>query len=106
MGRGQWGSCRYTTLTSDGVIRMLRSLGVTLHQSDKEYLHKMARECDQDGNGAVDFPDFLILIRRIMDENFCNLNEVTSTIASKTSVKEAGAPKPSVADSMPSVGQQ
>eukprot|EP00746_Dinoflagellata_sp_MGD_P166198 gnl/MRDRNA2_/MRDRNA2_95929_c0_seq1.p1 gnl/MRDRNA2_/MRDRNA2_95929_c0~~gnl/MRDRNA2_/MRDRNA2_95929_c0_seq1.p1 ORF type:complete len:940 (+),score=186.60 gnl/MRDRNA2_/MRDRNA2_95929_c0_seq1:80-2899(+) len=80
-------------LTSDGVIRMLRSLGVTLNMADRDYLHTMARECDQDGNGAVDFPDFLIMIRRMLDENFGSINDVTSTIASKGKPSDKDASK-------------
>lgn len=83
MGDGGGAAKGVRALTSDGVIRMLRSLGVTLVHADREYLHQMAKECDHDGNGAVDFPDFLILIRRILDENFGSIKDVTKSIADK-----------------------
>merc|ERR1711977_680166 len=94
-GEGQGAAKDIRALTSEGVIRMLRSLGVQLSMADRDYLHQMARECDQDGNDAVDFPDFLILTRRMLDENFGNINEATSAAASKSSSKGGAKEKAS-----------
>lgn len=64
-------------LTADGIARILRSLGVRVSsRTDLDRLGVLTRECDQDGNGKVDFPDFLMLMRRLMDENFKHINEV------------------------------
>jgi Ca2+-binding EF-hand superfamily protein len=63
-------------LTPEGIARILRSLGITLpSQSDFERLEAICRECDIDGNGDVDFPDFLMVMRKVMDENFRGLND-------------------------------
>jgi Ca2+-binding EF-hand superfamily protein len=72
-------------LGPEGMLRMLRSMGMTPTADDKEQLFKMVEEADQDGNGNVDFPDFLILMRRLMDANFCGLNQATEEAATKES---------------------
>merc|ERR1712139_1476 len=64
-------------LTSEGIARILRSLGLRLPSlADYDHLAQLCKECDQDGNGNVDFPDFLVLWRRLLDINFRNLNDV------------------------------
>jgi Ca2+-binding EF-hand superfamily protein len=71
------------SLGPEGMVRMLRSMGMTLTADDKEQLFKMAMEADQDGNGNVDFPDFLILMKRLIDANFCGLNQAAEDAANK-----------------------
>lgn len=70
-------------LSPDGMYRMLRSMGMNLTAEDREQLFTMAKQADQDGNGNVDFPDFLILMRRLLDANFCGLNQVAEAAATK-----------------------
>jgi hypothetical protein len=70
-------------LGPDGMVRMLRSMGMTLTAEDKEQLFTTIKEVDQDGNGNVDFPDFLILMKRLIDANFCGLNQAAEDAANK-----------------------
>lgn len=72
-----------TALTTEGIARILRSLGVTLPaKSDYEALGVICASCDIDGNGSVDFPDFLRVMRQLLDTNFRNINEYIAGHAS------------------------
>jgi len=63
-------------LTSDGIARILRSLHITLpKKSDYQQVEDICTDSDIDGNGNVDFPDFLVVMRRLLDDNFRNINE-------------------------------
>jgi len=81
--RTSWKAQSNKALTPESVHKMLRSMGMSMTGDDREQLFTMVKEVDQDGNGNVDFPDFLILMRRLLTANFCGLNEVAEAAASK-----------------------
>jgi len=67
-------------LTSEGIARILRSLGINLpRRADYECLENICQACDQDGNGNIDFPDFLAVMRRLLDDNFRNIHQHISS---------------------------
>lgn len=67
-------SCK--ALTAEGVARILRAIGIALPKaSDYALLEDICRECDFDGNGQVDFPDFLVVMSRLVGSNFRGINE-------------------------------
>lgn len=98
-GKGDGSGCvsGIRALTSDGVATMLKSLGVSFKAEHRVMLGNLAIECDHDRNGAVDFPDFLVLMRKLLDMNFAGIKEVTagaSTSARKESYQGKKPSKP------------
>jgi len=66
-------------LTCQGISRILRSLGVKMpRKADHDALLQICKDSDFDGNGFIDFPDFLVVMRRLLDENFAGIQEVIS----------------------------
>lgn len=61
-------------LSADGVRRVLRSLGLSLPRKEHETLETKVSSYDLDERGRMDFPDFLRLMRWILDTNFANVN--------------------------------
>jgi len=53
------------TITADELGDVMRSLG---QKPSKELLEEMVREIDADGDGAIDFPEFLTMMLRKMNE--------------------------------------
>merc|ERR1711904_313728 len=66
----------------DGMQHMLKDL-VPMKPDCKLYLEltKFADEADEDSSGGLDFPEFLILLRRLQDTNCCNINDHSERIA-------------------------
>jgi len=76
LGEGCGAAKEGKALTSEGIARILRSLHVHLpHVSDYTQLEQICMDSDIDGNGNVDFPDFLVVMRRLLDENFRHIND-------------------------------
>jgi len=69
-------------ITVNGVQHMLSHL-VPMKNDCKLHveLKKFVREADVDGSGALDFPEFLVLLRRLEDTNFGGINEVSERVA-------------------------
>jgi len=76
LGEGCGAATSGKALTSEGIARILRSLGLKLPApSDYVELDAICKECDQDKNGNIDFPDFLVLMRWLLDMDFRKINE-------------------------------
>lgn len=77
------GACEdCNALTTEGIARMLRSFGVKMPKiSDYEILDTICTKCDINGNGSVDFPDFLGVMRTLLDTNFRDILHITSSYA-------------------------
>eukprot|EP00746_Dinoflagellata_sp_MGD_P153181 gnl/MRDRNA2_/MRDRNA2_84111_c0_seq1.p1 gnl/MRDRNA2_/MRDRNA2_84111_c0~~gnl/MRDRNA2_/MRDRNA2_84111_c0_seq1.p1 ORF type:complete len:934 (+),score=214.51 gnl/MRDRNA2_/MRDRNA2_84111_c0_seq1:127-2928(+) len=70
-------------LSSDGVAKMLRSLGLSFTPEDRHTLGNLCIQCDHDGNGAVDFPDYLVLMSKLLQLNFAGIKDVTGGTSSR-----------------------
>jgi len=69
-------------ITVNGIRHMLSHL-VPMKNDCKLHieLKKFFREADVDRSGALDFPEFLVLLRLLEDTNFGNINEVSDRVA-------------------------
>jgi Ca2+-binding EF-hand superfamily protein len=69
-------------ISVNGFRRMLYHM---VHIKNNCKLHrqliKFVDEADQDRSGALDFPEFLIVLRRLQDTNFGNINDHSERIA-------------------------
>lgn len=86
-------------ITLNGVCKMLRPIVHVKHNCELDrQLVQLVNEADEDCSGGLDFPEFLILLRRLQDTNCCNINDHSERIAislrkhfvdSETSVSDA-----------------
>jgi len=77
LGPGCGAAAEGKAFTAEGISRILRSLGVSLPKmSDCDVLEGICRECDFDKSGSVDFPDFLMVMSKLLEINFRGLNEL------------------------------
>jgi len=57
----------------DGIVRVLRSFGVSLNSKDRTSLEEKLSKYDRDDHERIDFADFLRLMRWMVDTNFAGL---------------------------------
>lgn len=72
--------CRDTAeLGFSGCLKLLSRVGVKgVGEVGMDYLRRLVKECDEDESGGTDFPEFLLLVRRILDEDFKGINAVAA----------------------------
>eukprot|EP00747_Dinoflagellata_sp_TGD_P019529 gnl/TRDRNA2_/TRDRNA2_127234_c0_seq2.p1 gnl/TRDRNA2_/TRDRNA2_127234_c0~~gnl/TRDRNA2_/TRDRNA2_127234_c0_seq2.p1 ORF type:complete len:588 (-),score=134.52 gnl/TRDRNA2_/TRDRNA2_127234_c0_seq2:101-1813(-) len=61
-------------LSLDGVRSILHALGVQTRKSEREELQNHFMQLDLDDHKRIDFPDFLRLMRWMLDSNFARIN--------------------------------
>jgi len=69
-------------ISVNGIRRMLKN--VVYIRNDCELHHQLlqyADDADKDRSGTLDFPEFLILFRRLQDTNFGHINDHAEQIA-------------------------
>merc|ERR1711937_676563 len=76
-------------ISVNDVRRMLRHLvpvkdDCVLHHQLKQFVD----EADQDRSGGLDFPEFLILLRRLQDVNFGSINDHSERVAASLRKKD------------------
>merc|ERR1712039_354681 len=67
-------------LTVDGLVNLLRSMGVFINQGQRKDLERRVGTT-ADANGSLGFAGFLLVMRWILDSNFAGVNDVTATKA-------------------------
>mmetsp|Transcript_14247 Transcript_14247/g.35353 ORF Transcript_14247/g.35353 Transcript_14247/m.35353 type:complete len:223 (+) Transcript_14247:222-890(+) len=60
------------------VKSMVRALGIQMQKKDEETLVVLLEECDENKDGSTQFPEFLLLIKKMQDINFCKMNEAAA----------------------------
>jgi len=60
-------------LSGDGIRRIVRSLGLSLSNESRAALEQKVNKFDLDDRGRIDFPDFLRLMRWMLDTNFAQI---------------------------------
>jgi len=85
IGKGDGSGCvpGIRALTLEGLAKMLKSLGLTFTAEDRSTLNNLVLECDHNKNRAVDFPDFLVLMRKLLDVNFAGIKEATKSSSTR-----------------------
>lgn len=60
------------------VKSMVRALGVQLNKEDETQMAQMLVECDENQDGSTQFPEFLLLINKMQQMNFCGMNDAAA----------------------------
>jgi len=60
------------------VKSMVRALGIQMQKKDEETLSVLLDECDENKDGSCQFPEFLLLIHKMQEINFCNMNQAAA----------------------------
>jgi len=60
------------------VKSMVRALGIQMQKKDEETLAVLLDECDENKDGSCQFPEFLLLIHKMQEINFCNMNQAAA----------------------------
>ncbi|CAD7927677.1 unnamed protein product [Amoebophrya sp. A120] len=60
------------------VKSMVRALGIQMKKKDEETLAVLLEECDENKDGSTQFPEFLLLIKKMQEINFCQMNEAAA----------------------------
>merc|ERR1712098_766056 len=60
------------------LTKLLRKLRIILQEDQMAQFNEMVEEADADCSGALDFPEFLYMMRKMMNLNFANINNVTA----------------------------
>jgi len=85
-GKGD-GKCSVPLMRS-----MVRALGIQMSKDDEVALGQMLEDCDENKDGSTQFPEFLLLIAKMQETNFCGMNdaaaEAVNAEASKKQKKE------------------
>ena len=53
----------------------IKALGVQMKPADEKSLAQMLIDCDENGDGSTQFPEFLVLIHMMQKVNFCGMND-------------------------------
>jgi len=65
-------------LSPEGMRRVLRSFGLSLEIFQQNELDRKMSTMDVDEKGRIDFPDYLRMLRWMMDANFAKINNVAA----------------------------
>ncbi|CAD7928124.1 unnamed protein product [Amoebophrya sp. A25] len=60
------------------VKSMVRALGIQMQKKDEDTLAVLLDECDENKDGSCQFPEFLLLIHKMQEINFCNMNQAAA----------------------------
>lgn len=66
--------------------RLFENLGLKLNRSQMQELVVMIREVDENDSLAIDFGEFSLLMRKLVDKNFAGLNDAASDMLKKEKV--------------------
>jgi len=81
-GKGD-GKCSVSLVKS-----MVRALGISLEKKDEEVLAQMLIDVDENKDGSCQFPEFLLLIHKMQQTNFCGMNDAAAQRVKAEQIKQ------------------
>ncbi|KAF4667713.1 hypothetical protein FOL47_003423 [Perkinsus chesapeaki] len=70
--------------------RLFETLGLKLNREQMQELIIMIREVDENDSLAIDFGEFSLLMRKLIDKNFAGLNDAADATLKKAKLKTPG----------------